>query len=150
MPWSATKEAALRGLMREFPKPPENYSTFLAALSDVDDDAVAQIVERLREERVQEPFYSERGFAQHLRDFPTDHGETVSVYASSADPLDHVWLKLEGEAFIRGPVQQLGTGERIAQAWLAAHCSVEQAKTVRDALDAWIKSMEGEASDVSG
>lgn len=51
MAWSLAKELALRELMREFPQPPDNYSTFLAALSDVADEAVPETIDRLRAER---------------------------------------------------------------------------------------------------
>lgn len=63
--------------------------------------------------------YSQRGF-YHWDFTETTYGQKVFVYESSAASAPHVWLRiLDGDD-------------------IAAHLNVEQARTVRDQLDAWL------------
>ena len=74
--------------------------------------------------------FSERGFAQHLRDFPTDYGALVSVYESSSAEGPKCWLKIEQ------PEPEYGG--QLPKAEAVAHMTLEQAVKIRDALTEWI------------
>ncbi|MEV6219842.1 hypothetical protein [Nocardia sp. NPDC051833] len=63
--------------------------------------------------------YSPRGF-YHWEPVETGYGHKVFVYESSAASAPHVWLRiLQGDD-------------------IAAHLNADQARTVRDQLDAWL------------
>lgn len=95
--------------------------------------------------------YSERGFAQYVRDLPTSYGATISVYESSAAMSPHVWISIDGECHMNPPDQEprwyskpgmVGgkpyPGLRMVDGSLSAHLDYEQAVKVRDALTEWI------------
>ncbi|WP_043654583.1 hypothetical protein [Nocardia thailandica] len=65
--------------------------------------------------------YSVRGFF-HWAPVETAYGDEVSVYESSAASAPHVWLRIEDK-----------DGRDIA-----AHLAVDQARTIRDQIDAWL------------
>ena len=73
---------------------------------------------------------SNRGFYQHLDDFPTDYGALVSVYESSSAEGPKVWLSIN-----QPPPAHPGALE---EARAVAHMTREQAIVVRDALTEWI------------
>ncbi len=64
--------------------------------------------------------YSQRGF-YHWDFTETSYGHKVFVYESSAASAPHMWLRI---------VQDSGD--------IAAHLDVDQARTVRDQIDAWL------------
>jgi len=71
--------------------------------------------------------FTERGFANYA-DFEDSYGAKVIVRESSADPLDKVWIFVNDGAITNNKG--------------SAHLNVEQAKTLRDALDEWIRSQD--------
>lgn len=97
---------------------------------------------------------SDRGFFQHLRDFPTEYGNKVSVYESSSAEGPKVWLTLGGECHLEPPEQEPRwyskptmlagkpyPGIRLVDGTMSAHMNLEQAIAVRDALTEWIDTV---------
>jgi hypothetical protein len=73
-----------------------------------------------------------------------EEGALVSVQDSSAAMYDAAWLRLEGVAHLDAPVRPFaGIPHGIAKGRIAAHLNIHKAKRIRDALDAWIKKVEG-------
>lgn len=80
----------------------------------------------------------------YLNGLRTGYGDYVSVYASSAAGVPRLWLSIAGEAHLEGtPRAVAGISFGVAPGYLAAHMSVEDARLVRDAIDAWIAERFG-------
>ncbi len=74
------------------------------------------------------PVPSNRGF-DHYPPIDTDYGALVRVYESSAAEAPHCWLSIEEPDDLNHPnMEETHTA--------TAHCSLEQAKMIRDQLDA--------------
>jgi hypothetical protein len=82
---------------------------------------------------------TDRGF-KHYEDVTTDRGEMVKVYESSSAEGPHLWLQVTGEAHLEGPrCDAVGIPFGVAPASCAAHLTLDQARAVRDRLDAAIR-----------
>jgi hypothetical protein len=100
-----------------------------------------------------------RGFGEYARIIDTYNG-VVRVYESSADPLDKVWVNIDSQLDIfigHAKVKRLYALDEnvIACHWSAvppgyvpvkaeasAHLNREQARILRDALDAFLKDQD--------
>lgn len=92
---------------------------------------------------------TDRGFKHYEPTITdTDRGEKVRVYESSAADGPYLWLSVEGEAYLDGPgVVFPGIPFGVAPATCAAHLTLDQAREIRDRLDAAIRGhyqIEGE------
>ena len=86
-----------------------------------------------------ETTYSDRGFAQELRDMPTECGHTVSVYESSSASGPHLWLDVIGSTHMASEARpRAGIPFGVAEGSTAAHMSVEQAREVHAAIGRWL------------
>lgn len=73
---------------------------------------------------------SDRGFI-HLDPVKTTYGADVRISESSAAMAPHIWLRINGEAHLRGPVKPfVGIPDGIAQADLSAHMTLAQAEQI--------------------
>lgn len=82
-------------------------------------------------------------------------GSIVTVQDSSAAEYDAAWLRISGTAHVGEDVEieeyspsvMLGDhripATRIVKGDISAHLNIKKAKRIRDALDAWIKRVEG-------
>ena len=87
--------------------------------------------------------FTHRGFGVYLNDMPTDYGDTVSVSESSCATDYRAWLRVRGVAHLTGnPEAHAGISHGIATGSIAAHLTVEQARSIRDALTTWLEDVE--------
>jgi hypothetical protein len=97
----------------------------------------------------QPPELSERGFA-HWPAITGDRDEIVKVYESSDASEPHLWVSIEGDAFLTGPLVGLvGVPWGRAPAEVAAHLTLDQARAVRDTLAAAIARSQRDLADES-
>jgi hypothetical protein len=83
-------------------------------------------------------------YHDQLKNTSIPGGSLVTVHDSSAAMYDACWLRIEGEAHLRGPVRPLaGLEHGIAAGDISAHLNVEKAKEIRNRLDAWIQRVGG-------
>jgi hypothetical protein len=94
---------------------------------------------------VSEPTYSPRGFA-FWEPTPSTYGAPVSVYESSAATAPHLWISIDGECHISGDVVPFNDISGLVRSKgagsIAAHLTMDQARDVRDKLDAAIHHSE--------
>lgn len=91
---------------------------------------------------IPEPEYSDRGFA-HWPPVESSYGATVRVYESSAAENPHLWVNIDGDCHLSGhaePFPGLPWGK--APGAVSAHLTMNQARELRDRLDAAITHSE--------
>jgi len=89
-----------------------------------------------------EPTYSDRGFA-FWEPIKGSYGTSIEVHESSAAMEPHLWVTTRGPCHLTGaPREHPGIPFGVADGSLGAHLSMDEARDLRDKLDAAIKHSE--------